>query len=217
MRAIIYIRVSTEDQATSGLGLAAQERSCRLWCEAMGYDVIALQEDAGVSTRLPIDKRQGLSRAMACVRSGGADVIVASAMDRYSRNTIEFLTMIGGDVALVALDLGLNTASAIGRFVATIMAARAQLERDLTSERTVAALAELSAQGRPLGARAHRVPVLVEDATIARMRELKANGLSTRDIAAQLTVEGFRTPRGGQSWGHSTVAAALARSAGIAA
>lgn len=211
MRAIIYIRVSTVGQADSGLGLAAQERSCRLWCQAMGYEVVGIETDAGVSTRLPMHKREGLSRAMQCVRSGGADVVVAADVSRISRNTIEFLGLVGGDVPVITMDLGINPATAVGRFLATILAANGQLMRDLTSEKTVAALAEVSAQGRPLGARAHLEPVLVPADVIARMRALKAQRLSTRTIARQLTAEGFRTPRGGHSWSHSTVAAVLSR------
>lgn len=212
MRAIIYLRVSTAEQAKSGLGLAAQLRSCRLWCEAMGHVVVDEIADEGVTTRLAVEKRLGLTRAMVAVRRGDADLIVAASTNRISRDTVEFLSMLKTGVPLMALDLGIDPTTAVGRFVATIMAATGQLERDVTSERTVAALAEISAQGRPLGARAHRVPVLVDQSAIDRMRALKADGRTLRDIATMLDYEGYRTPRGGH-WSHSTVASILRRAA----
>lgn len=182
-----------------------------MYCQALGYEVVEVLSE-NVSTRKPMHKRKALSDALKRTRAGEADVIIAQFVDRLSRNTVEFLSeFVYGGAPVVAMDLGLNPTTAIGRFVATIMAAKAQLERDQTSERTSAALAELSARGVPLGANSHANPVLVDRAVVDRMRALRAEGLSTRNIARSLTEAGLLTPRGGRQWSHSTVATVLRR------
>jgi DNA invertase Pin-like site-specific DNA recombinase len=63
--AIIYLRMSTDEQAESGLGLEAQEATARKWCEAKGRKVVAVHRDEGVSGTVPADKRSGLTSALA--------------------------------------------------------------------------------------------------------------------------------------------------------
>lgn len=210
MRAILYTRVSTEEQAKEGHGLAAQLRAITLYCEAMSYEFVCHLSDEGVSTRHKLENRPKLWEALQRVQAQEADIIVAQAVDRFSRNTVEYLGLIEVGAPLLAMDLGLNPKTAMGRFVATLLVARGQLERDLTGERTTAALAVLRDRGVPLGSRSHRNPVVVPDQVRERIQGLRDTRMSLRKIAATLTAEEIKTPRGEHSWSHSTVQGVLA-------
>lgn len=88
---IEYWRVSTQDQADSGLGLAAQRRvtgAAITMHEPQGWTSVAQIEDPAVTTRLPMDQRPGLARAMALIDAGMADGIVAAKLDRFARSAV---------------------------------------------------------------------------------------------------------------------------------
>ena len=87
------------------------------------------------------------------------------------------------------------------------MTSVAQWERETTSERTSAALQYKKTQGVQLGA-----PALKDEATISRALELKGQGLTLRQVAEQLTAEGFKTLKGGR-WEAMTVKRLLDRAA----
>jgi DNA invertase Pin-like site-specific DNA recombinase len=108
---------------------------------------------------------------------------------------------------LVLLTESVDTTTAAGRMFFGMLAVLAAFERDLTGERTAAALAHKRAEGRrvsgmaPLGRRFEGgkvVPNEGELAVLARIRELRASGLSLRAIAATLNAEGV--PARGRRW-----------------
>ena len=82
--AVIYLRVSTDEQAASGLGLEAQEAECRAFIASKGWTVAGVHCDAGVSGATPADKRPGLMLALAALRRGS--VLVAAKRDRLARS-----------------------------------------------------------------------------------------------------------------------------------
>lgn len=220
IRIVEYARASTDEQS---LGLEAQGRSTGAYVaskEAQGWVSVARLVDDGVSTRLPIGDRPALTEALRMVRAGEADGIIAAKLDRFSRNTAETIGLMAEangrhGFTLVALDLGLDTSTPGGKFVMTIMAAMAEWERDVISERTKAALAALAATGVALGR-----PRLIEGEVEDRIRSMASEGLTTRKIADRLNNERLPTPASRRqvstaraSWGHSTVAAVLSRSA----
>ena len=75
MNVTIYCRVSTDEQAASGLGLAAQVAACESFASKAGYTVTGLHTDAGVSGAAGIEDRPGLTAAVAGLRRGDALVI----------------------------------------------------------------------------------------------------------------------------------------------
>src|SRR5689334_22340398 len=84
--AVIYCRVSTDEQAKSGLGLEAQEARCRAWAAANGYDVAAVFVDEGASAKTL--KRPELAKALAALKPGR--VLVAYKLDRLTRTQADF-------------------------------------------------------------------------------------------------------------------------------
>jgi DNA invertase Pin-like site-specific DNA recombinase len=114
-------------------------------------------------------------------------------------------------VALHLVDFGgaaIDTRSAVGRLMLTTMAGFAQFERDVISERTVAALAYKRDHGRVSGVVPYGyerkgdklVPVPAEQATIAQVQQWRGAGESLRKIAARLTEAGTPTKHGGKWW-----------------
>jgi DNA invertase Pin-like site-specific DNA recombinase len=153
LRIIGYVRVSTEEQAASGLGLHDQEAVLRAEGERRGWN-LEIIVDAGASGSTL--ERPGLKAALQALARRDADGLIVAKLDRLSRSsTIDFLELMlwFEDVGarLVALDLGVDTGTPAGRLVATVLAAVAEWERETIRARTKAALAALRAQGKPAG------------------------------------------------------------------
>ena len=81
-RTIIYTRVSTQDQAESGLGLEAQETECRKYAARFEWEVVNLFTDSGISGAADLDKRPELLNALAELKRG--DVFLVYKLDRLS-------------------------------------------------------------------------------------------------------------------------------------
>jgi DNA invertase Pin-like site-specific DNA recombinase len=207
-RMIGYVRVSTHEQAMSGLGLADQEREIRRMAAARGWRITQVVRDEGESAGTLA--RPGLKRALEALAAGRADGLVVAKLDRLSRSTVDFgllLEWFGNTgKAFVALDLGVDTSTAAGELVVNVMISVAQWERSVISERTRAALAQLRLQGKPTGR-----PAVADHADllerIKRMREEEE--LTLRQIAQRLNDEAVPTLRGAAKWQPSAIQSAL--------
>ena len=215
-KSIGYIRVSTHEQAQSGLSLAAQRRKVTAQSEISDLDLVAVLEDAGASASNL--KRPAMIELLAQVDAGQVDVIVVAKLDRLTRSIKDLSTLLerlgkarradgGKGVDLISTAESLDTSTATGRLVINIMASVSQWEREIISERTSAALQELRAQGRstgqaPFGFKATEDGDLVENEgeqqVLTRIQELREReGASWQSVADTLTAEGFRTRKGG--------------------
>lgn len=211
MRAIAYVRVSTHEQAESGLGLAAQEARLRDECKHRGWRLLTVIRDEGISGST-ID-RPGLKRALEMLAAGRADVLLVTKLDRLSRSVIDFNELLHwfkvdmrDECKLVALDLGIDTSTASGELVANLMATIAQWERRVIGERTRAALAALKAQGKQAG----RPAVDDHPDLVARIRAMREQqGFSYHAICRALNDEGVPTIRGGAIWRPSAIQSVL--------
>jgi putative DNA-invertase from lambdoid prophage Rac len=153
MKCYGYIRVSTSDQADSGLGLEAQRGAITREYEAkfkpLGYEWGGIYEDPAVSGRRPLRSRPAGLRLATAATTG--DAILFSKLDRAFRSTIDCLQTIEvwnqQKVRAVFLDFNLDTDTPVGEFVLTIMAAFAKMERRRISERIRDAKAVEKAQG----------------------------------------------------------------------
>jgi site-specific DNA recombinase len=148
--AVGYIRVSTDDQADSGLSLEHQESRIRAYANANGLDLVGIVRDEGVSAGKTFASRRGGAEVLAL----RARHIVALKLDRLFRNTADALTeATSWDKAGVGLHLidvhgsTVNTKTAMGRMFFTMMAGFAELERGLISERTASAMQTKKARG----------------------------------------------------------------------
>ena len=162
-----YIRVSTEEQADSGLGLAAQRAAVAAEAEKRGWTLVAVHEDAQSGKSLD---RPGLDAALAAVEAGEAGGIVVAKLDRLSRSLMDFALLMEraqkGGWNLVACDLGIDLSTPSGEFMPNVMASAAQWERRIIGIRTRDALAVKRAQGVKLG-RPHALPQAVVERIVA--------------------------------------------------
>jgi DNA invertase Pin-like site-specific DNA recombinase len=205
MKAVLYTRVSTIEQALHGYSLAAQEEKLRAYCLLAGMEIVAVIREEGVSGSKPLASRPGGKELMELLQSGVTH-LVALKLDRLFRDAVDCLQQTRNwdraGVSLHLVDFGgstVNTGSAMGRMFLTMTAAFAELERNLISERTKLALSHLKANGTMLGA-----PALEDEETISRVMGLRAAGRTFREIAAILEAEGRPTLKGGK-WAPATV------------
>jgi DNA invertase Pin-like site-specific DNA recombinase len=168
------------------------------------------------------DDRPQLAKALAHCKLTGATLIVAK-LDRLSRNQSFLMNVYEGtgEGGVVFCDLPTIPAGPVGKFIVQQMAAVAELERGLISQRTKAALAQSKKKlGGYRGGRKPDAALATEarqkaangfaDSVAPMMLEMKGTGASLRQIAAAMAAKGIRTPRGGE-WTATAVKNALAR------
>jgi DNA invertase Pin-like site-specific DNA recombinase len=210
-RALLYVRVSTDEQAQSGLSLEAQTTTLRAEAERRGWEVADVLVDEVSAKRG--NTRPAFNDARARLAAGEANVLVASRLDRLSRSVVDFANLMAAahdeGWKLVALDLGLDTSTTTGRMTAHILAAVAEAEREVIGQRTSAALLAKRARGEHVGRRTTLPPTV-----IARIQAARSAGSTYTAIADQLNADGVPTGQGGSRWYPSTVrAVALSQAA----
>ena len=231
MRAIGYVRCSTQEQTDSGLGLEAQHKCIRAYATLKGLTLVEIVMDAGVSGGKPLASREGGSRLLELLRKRQADNVVMLKLDRVFRDARDCLTIVEQwqkkGIALHIIDLGGNatdTTSAAGRFMLVVLAGAAEMERNLTRERTRAAMAVKRANGQRVGSVPYGfdlgedgstlVPNAREGGIIRDIRAMRDSGKTLKAIAETLTDRGVPTKTGrSMQWTHTAVARILNRSA----
>lgn len=221
-RFIAYFRVSTDRQGRSGLGLEAQRRAVDDFLNGGRWALLG--EFTEVESGRDNDRPE-LAKALNSCRMTGATLVVAK-LDRLARNARFLLSVVegSGDGGVVFCDLPQVPAGPVGKFLVTQMAAVAELEAGLIAQRTKAALAAAKARGVTLGgwrggpkvdpqagmqARQERADAFAA-AVGPVIAALQAEGRSLRQVAADLTARGIRTPRGG-AWTAAAVRAVVLR------
>lgn len=227
-RAIGYIRVSTAGQATEGVSLEAQRARIAAAAAAAGLELVAIHSDEGLSGKRA-DNRPGLVAALdaACRQKA---VFVSYSLSRVSRSVPDTLAIVErlekAGAGFVSLTESIDTTSAAGRMMVTMLAAFAAFERELTAERTKTALHHKRANGElaggvPYGWREQEsgklVAVPAEQAILERIQACRAAGMTLRAIAEELTAAGVPTKKGRGAWNHSTISGILTRAAALAA
>ncbi len=206
-RYVAYYRVSTARQGRSGLGLAAQRETV----ESYTGDGELLAAFTEVESGRNADRPQ-LAAALRHCRATGA-VLVVAKLDRLARDVAFLSGLMNSGVEFVAVDF-----PEANRLTLHIMAAVAEYEARITSERTRAALQAARARGQRLGNpngaaalhRASRGNTAALRAVIQQANEradtlkdmvsdIQSAGITTLSgIAAELEARGARTPRGGR-------------------
>jgi DNA invertase Pin-like site-specific DNA recombinase len=223
--AISYIRVSSEEQADSGLGLEAQRQRVAAYCAMKGLHLAEVFEDSAISAGKPLAGRPAGSRLLAAAKKGKAVVVVAK-LDRLFRSVADAANVIADfdkkGIQLVAIAEGFDMTNPYGRAMAQMASVFAELERAMIRERTRSAMSVKRSRGErisghaPFGWDFGTGDNLVENAReqkiIARMRRLREEGLSYRGIAVRLDDEGI-LPKRGRRWIHTTVKSILTRNA----
>src|ERR1700688_2457746 len=178
MRIGIYARVSTKDQSCE-----LQVRDLRAYCVARRFDLVREYVDVGQSGAK--DSRPELNKLMDDARKRQFDAIVVWRFDRFARSTKHLLLALEEfrslGIQFISYQENLDTSSALGQALFTIVSAVAQLERDLIRERVSAGIRNARANGKKLGR--PRVKANLEE-----ILQLRAEGHSLRKIAAKLGI-----------------------------
>jgi site-specific DNA recombinase len=218
-----YVRVSTQEQADSGLGLAGQRTQIEHAAGRLGLTLTKVFCDAGLSGSLGLEHRRGLADALNAL--GRGDVLLVAKRDRIARDA--FLAVL---VEREAARKGCRIISAAGEgtenddpaavFTRRILDAVSELERSLIAARTRAAMREARKRGQIVG----RVPFGHRLATDGKYLELdeheqqlltdirlrRAKGYALSDIAQALNARGL-TNRQGRKWRRQFVGQLLER------
>jgi len=211
LRVIGYVRVSTDEQARSGAGLAAQREAIQRECDYRRRELVDIIEEHNGQSAKTLE-RPGMRLALARLAAGEADILMASKLDRISRSVVDFGTVIAqakrDGWALVVLDSDIDMSTAAGKMVANVLVTFAEYERDLIGERTKTAMAAKRAQGtmRPLGR-----PSSLSEEDVRRVITQKEQGWTLQRIADDLNARKVPTSQGAASWGTSAVQAVLKR------
>lgn len=204
-----YIRVSTERQAASGLGLEAQRAAIEQYVARQGREIIEIYVEAESGK---LKERSQLNAALAHCRKAKATLVIAR-LDRLARNVAFVSALMETGTEFVAVD-----APFANKLMVHVLSAVAEWEREQISERTKAALAAAKARGVKLGTHgvllgamkreeAERYAETVRPAFIAAQN---AGCVSLREFAAHLSANRTPTPNGGQ-WHASNVSLLLKR------
>lgn len=220
-RLVAYERVSTARQGASGLGLEVQRKAIEAFATSRSAEVLSRFTEVESGKRAD---RPELGKALHLAKVTGATLVIAK-LDRLSRNASFMLALRDSGVRFIAVDMPEANDLTVG-----IMALVAQAEREAISRRTKEALAVAKGRGVQLGnpngaaslVRAGRGAVALRKAVSSNadafaadlaqvVQDIRANGhTSLRAMAAELTLCGIRTRRGG-AWQVSNVVGLLAR------
>lgn len=220
-----YIRVSTEEQAESGLSLTVQRTKLAAFAIAMDLELIRVFEDAGKSAK-SLD-RPGLQGALQALRDGEAEGLLVAKLDRLTRNVADLGELVqdyfSSRYSLLAVGDSIDTRSAGGRLVLNVLGSVAQWEREAIAERTRDAMQQLKKEGRftggdaPYGFEVHDgelVPRPDEQIVVMLARKLRQEHYSLRAISAALSAQGHKS-RLGKPFDAQQVARMLGTESGL--
>jgi len=206
------------------VSLEAQEAKIRAMATVQSAELVEVIVDGGESAKSL--NRPGLKRLLALIDAGKVQAVIVAKLDRLTRSVKDLCGLLAlfekRRVALISVAESLDTGSAAGRLVITIMGAVSQWEREAIGERTRDALRHKRSQGQRVGNIAfgsrladdgeHLEPAPEEQAALAEIQRLRRDGTTLRGIAVLLNHRAYRTRRG-TPWRLESVARVVKRAA----
>ncbi len=223
LRTIGYCRVSTEEQATTGVSLDIQEERIRAYCKAKDWDLVEVVKDEGISAKnLKRPGLQDILKRLLKKKDKGFDGIIVHKLDRLTRSVKDLGTLNElfekNGITFVSIQEAVDTSTAAGELFHNIVVSISQWERKVISERTKSALR----YKRQIGLRAGEIPygyrlgsdqkslisIPNEQETIKEIKNLRERGYSYEGIAITLNLREIRTKKG-KEWFPATVHSVL--------
>jgi DNA invertase Pin-like site-specific DNA recombinase len=217
MKIIGYIRVSTDQQAESGLGLEAQKKAIEDYAFKKGQSIAAFYQDEGMSGSLSLDKRPGILNAISSLEKG--DILAIAKRDRLGRDPF-IVAMIESAVArkgaqiISAAGEGTDNDDPPSILMRRMIDAFAEYERLIIKARTKAALQIKKERGERVGhipygyslARdgVHLIAYEEEQFILREIKALRIKGYSIRDIAHAMNIN-QRLNRDNAPWNHASI------------
>lgn len=218
MKIVAYLRVSTDSQVESGLGLAAQQQACEKHAAKIGSPLHSIYTDAGLSGALSIEKRPGMLNAISCLEK--SDILLVAKRDRLGRDRL-VLAMIESTVArkgakiISAAGEGTENNDPASLLMSQIVDAFSVYERQIIKARISAAMQQKIFRNEFMGGLEptygyriapdgiHLEPNEEEQQMICLLKDLYKQGLSVRKIAKELNSRNLLNR--GRAWNHQTV------------
>ena len=202
---VAYCRVSTDQQADSGLLIEAQREQLVSFTIASGLELVGLLIDAGMSGAKDENERPDLREAMAAITEGRADALVVSKRDRLARD-MSLAGYIETTIKRFGAELIVLDEQDVSPITRCVMQMVAQIERELASQRTRLAMEALRDQGKHCGSTPYGYtivdgrlePKAGEFEVVHRIVELRSRKMTLAHIASQLTTSNVPTRRGGK-------------------
>ena len=217
MKAAIYVRVSTEEQAQEGFSIDAQLKVLRAWAVVKGAEVEGEYVDEGYSAKNL--SRPAMQRLLAACQSRRVDTVLVWRLDRLSRSLRDTIALVedvfrANGVDFVSATESIDTSSASGRLVLNILASAAQNEREVNEERVRMVTRDLAEQcvhlggvppyGYRVGAD-RRLEIDESEAPAVRLIfSLRAQGYGYGEIISRLGQRGYKT-RSGRPFGKNSL------------
>jgi DNA invertase Pin-like site-specific DNA recombinase len=217
MKAIGYRRVSTAEQAGSGLGLEAQQSAIVVAAMRLGLPLVDTFTDAGVSGGLTLEQRPSLLAALNAIEKG--DVLIIAKRDRLGRDVLN-VAMIQRLIErkhariVSAAGEGSDDDGPTSILMRQIIDAFGQYERALIRARTKSAMAAKKTRGERVGGVPFGYVVgadgktlevhATEQCVLGRLRALRAAGHTFQAVADELNRTGYRSRTGG-AWSRQSV------------
>lgn len=211
-KALLYTRVSTAMQVNDGVSLDVQERQLITAAEFHGFESWEVIREEGKSGK-SVKGRPVLQKALRDLESKVADALIVTRIDRLARSTSDFLDVVDRASKqgwrLILLDLNLDTSTYQGRFVVTVMASLAEMERGIIAARQKDVHKDRRERGlvwgKDLGPKEE-----VDKEVKALILELNRAGVGLREIGRRLDAMKVKPPRG-DTWSHVTIKRILGR------
>lgn len=217
MLVVIYIRVSTEDQALNGVSLEAQEERLIAYCAAYGHEIHSVQIDDGISGK-SIHNRPALQRTLEMLRTGVVGGVVVWKLERLSRDMFDFQCIVKelfhetSPLMLASVTEHVDTKTPVGRMLLNILMSFNQYQRENGAAVTKSCLRHLKDSGQVYCGRLYGFKKVdgefVEDeheqGVIRGILSDVQFGYSFSSIARQLNEAGTAPPSGKQ-WYHTAV------------
>lgn len=215
MRAALYIRVSTDEQAREGFSIRAQKNQLVNYCRDYDYEIANIYIDDGFSAK--DTKRPKLKELLQAAEERSFDAVIVHKLDRFTRSVkdlyelLEFLQSYG--IGFISKQEKFDTTSAMGRAMIGMLGVFAQFERELIAERVRFGVEQKVKEGKRPGG---RVPfgydkdenMIEEEAEQIRLvRKLYMSGMSYQGVAAFMHRKNYM--RRGYEWTATNVALTL--------
>lgn len=213
-RVVIYVRVSTEEQAKHGYSIGAQIEALEAFCKSQGWEVVHVYVEDGYSAKDL--NRPTFKQMMGQIEKGGVDVLLVYRLDRLTRSVIDLYEILKvldqHNCAFKSATEVYDTGSAMGRLFITLVAAIAQWERENLGERVRFGISKKAREGKFVGGISAYGYDYINDELVINEQEAKvvreifdmATYTSPLNIAKTLTKKGYPTKRGGE-WNRDTI------------
>jgi len=208
MKVVGYIRVSTDGQEASGLGLEAQREKIMGYCALYDLELMDMVQDTASGKAMK--GRDGLHRTLAMLKKGEAEGLVVAKLDRLTRSVRDLGLLLekyfAGKYSLFVVAEQVDTRTASGRLVLNLLVSVAQWEREAIGERTAAALKAKRCRGEKTGgdipfgyesdpATGRLTENPKEQMVIGLVKDLRERGFGYKTIAKTLNKAGYRTKK----------------------